>query len=79
MNEKDIALVIKNLRCGKHMHSFRALAKVMVDKHSDLLLELGYTEQDQRVLRGNQLFGTDLCKWAIEVLGEQGNREEWLG
>jgi len=79
VTNKDIALVIKNLRCGERMHSFRALAEVMVDEHSGMLLEIGYPVEVQKLLYGNQLFGTDLCKWAIEILGEQDSREEWFG
>lgn len=51
---------VKQLRAGRVMHSWRRIAEIYCDEFPYLA---------KKFLRGNQIYGMDLCRDAAERLG----------
>lgn len=62
---KLIAEHIKLLRTGVVAHSFRRLSEVICDLYPEFV-----KSRHEDTLRGVQMHGEELCRWACDFLGE---------
>jgi hypothetical protein len=66
--DKAMADRIKELRCGRIVHSWRRIAEIIVEE---------YPNDFDPELSGNQILGMELCKDAAISLGEDPGSEDW--